>query len=169
MDVLKIISIPHISILTDDVSAASQAQTIASYAQNMAVMLTEIYQQYKELYVRTGKNPDMAIDVTWITEPVENQPYKANINIYIIFRAINDNPSAAEQVINNMKALITSTLDADKYEYEGFSIESYFSYLSKLGKGTIQAIVKDERMEDLQNQYFPACYAYDIFPIIAVR
>lgn len=29
----------------------------------------------------------------------------------------------------------------------------------------MRAIVKEERMEDLQNSYFPAWYAYDTFPV----
>lgn len=164
MYILKILSIPHITILTSDASAAEQAHTIASYAQNMAAMLTEVYQQYKDLYIRTGSNPDMAMELTWITEPVQNQPYKAGINLYIVLRAINKDLSLAEQMVNNMGVLITSTLDADKYEYENLSVSQYFLSLEKSNRGSVQAIVKEERMEDLQNQYIPACYAYDILP-----
>lgn len=163
-DVLKIVSIPHISILSDDISTQAQTHIIASYAQNMAVMLTEVYQQYKELYIRNGFNPDMSIEITWITEPVKNQPYKADINLYTVFRAIHNDLSTAEQMTRNIEALMISTLEADKYEYERVEVSMFFSSLAKSNCNSVQAIVKEERMEDLQNQVFPACYAYDMLP-----
>lgn len=164
MDILKIVSIPHITILTSDISAAGQAHVIAAYAQNMTTMLTEVYQQYKDWYARNGNTPDMSVELTWITEPVLNQPYKANINLYIVLRAIHTDPLIAEQTVSNIGTLIVSTLEADKYEYEKSSVSQYFLSLEKSNLGSVQAIVKEERMEDLQNQYIPACYAYDMLP-----
>ncbi len=164
IEVLKISSIPHMSILSDDQSMAQQTYIVTSYAQNMANTLTEIYQQYKEKYTSTGVNPDLSLDLTWIAEPVKNQPYKASINLYVSVRAINMNPAVAENTVGEIMALISSSLDTDKYEYKNESLSSYYSALQKTNVDNVKAIVKEERLEDLQNQYFPVGYAFDLFP-----
>ncbi len=163
-EVLKISSIPHISILSESRSAVEQNQIVMSYAQSMANTLTEIYQQYKDKFTRTGVNPEFALDLTWVTEPVINQPYKARINLYISVRAINQNSTLAENVVNEIMTLISSALDTDKYEYKKESLLSYHSLLKNINRDNVQAITKEERLEDLQNQYFPICYAFDTFP-----
>ena len=164
IEVLRISSIPHMSILSDDFSIAEQNHIVMSYAQNMANTLIEIYQQYKEKYTRTGANPDLSLDLTWITEPVQNQPYKAQINIYISVRAINRDSALAESSVNEIITLISSALDTDKYEYKNEPLLSYYTSLKKTNKNNVQAIIKEERLEDLQNQFFPICYAFDTFP-----
>jgi DNA helicase HerA-like ATPase len=163
-EVLKISSIPHMSILSESHSAVEQNQILMSYAQSMANTLTEIYQQYKDKFTRTGINPDLALELTWITEPVTNQPYKARISLYISVRAINQNSTLAENAVNEIMTLISSALDTDKYEYKKDSLSSYYRLLKNVNRDNVQAITKEERLEDLQNQYFPVCYAFDTFP-----
>lgn len=163
-EVLKISSIPHMSILSESHSAVEQNQILMSYAQSMANTLTEIYQQYKDKFTRTGINPDLALELTWITEPVTNQPYKARISLYISVRAINQNSTLAENAVNEIMTLISSALDTDKYEYKKDSLSSYYTLLKNVNRDNVQAITKEERLEDLQNQYFPVCYAFDTFP-----
>ncbi len=163
-EVLKISSIPHMSILSESPSAAEQNQIVVSYAQSMANTLTEIYQQYKDKFTRTGVCPDIALELTWITEPIINQPYKARINLYVSVRSINQNPSLAENTVNAIITLISSALDTDKYEYKKEPLLSYYSLLKNVNRDNVQAIIKEERLEDLQNQYFPICYAFDTFP-----
>ena len=128
-EVLKISSIPHMSILSESLSTAEQSQIVVSYAQSMANTLTEIYQQYKDKFTRTGVCPDIALELTWITEPIINQPYKARINLYVSVRAINQNPSLAENTVNAIITLISSALDTDKYEYKKEPLLSYYSLL----------------------------------------
>ena len=163
-EVLKISAIPHMSILSESLSTAEQNQIVVSYAQSMANTLTEIYQQYKDKFTRTGVCPDIALELTWITEPIINQPYKARINLYVSVRAINQNPSLAENTVNAIITLISSALDTDKYEYKKEPLLSYYSLLKNVNRDNVQAIIKEERLEDLQNQYFPICYAFDTFP-----
>lgn len=164
IEVIKISTIPHMSILSDELSTTEQSSIIMSYAQNMANTLTEIYQQYKDKYARTGINPDISLDLTWITEPIQNQPYKAQINLYISVRSINMNPALAESTVSEIMTLISSTLDADKFEYKDETILSYYTSLIKTNISNVQAIIKEERLEDLQNQFLPICYAFDTFP-----
>lgn len=163
--VLKINSIPHISVLADDVSAQEQERVTADYARDMANMLTEVYQLYKDIVSRSGQNPDMALELVWITEPIANQPYKANISLYFVLRCIHRDSVQAERILSEVVHLLRATLDNGKYEYGECSFDDYYTAFGLASSGGVRAIVKEERMEDLQNSYFPVCYAFDTFPI----
>ncbi len=163
--VLKIKSIPHISVLADDASAQEQERVTVNYARDMANMLTEVYQQYKDIFSRSGQNPDMALELVWITEPVANQPYKANIILYFVLRCIHRESAQAERILSETFHLLRATLDNGKYEYGECGFDDYCKAFEMCSSGGVRAIVKEERMEDLQNSYFPACYAYDTFPV----
>ena len=58
MRVLAIRSIPHISILSEN---NTQQEHIEHYAQDMANLLNEVYQQYKELFKQSGQNTDIGL------------------------------------------------------------------------------------------------------------
>lgn len=161
LNILSIKSIPHISILSEDLQPQEH---IERYAQDMANLLSEVYQQYKELYKETGQNSDIAIELSWVTEPVANQPYKAKVHLFILLRSINAVQSKAEDILQVLSGLLKATLDIDKYEYEDCLFDDYYSLSGKAYSGGCQAIVKEERVEDLQNCYLPACYAYDKLP-----
>lgn len=163
--VLKIRTIPHVSILTDDVSATNQDRILSEAARNMSILLTEVYQLYKDSFTRNGETSDMALDLTWVTEAVTNQPFKARIDLFVAVRAINRNSSTAQKLAEDMTALVTSALDAGRYEFERVAVAEYFSRLSNVTRGTAQALVREERVEDLQNQFLPVSYAYDLLPV----
>lgn len=161
MRILTIKSIPHISILPEN---KAPQEHIEQYAQDMANLLSEIYQQYKELYRQTGQNPDIAIELNWVTEAVANQPYKAKIHLFMLLRSIHTVQQQAEETLQVLLGLMKATLDSNKYEYEERSVADYYNKFSTVNNGGCQAVVKEERMEYLQNSYIPACYAYDKLP-----
>lgn len=161
MRVLAVKSIPHISILSEN---TLPQEHIERYAQDMANLLSEIYQQYKEMYKQTGQNPDVAIEINWITEPVVNQPYKAKIHLFVVLRSIHRFKQRADEMLQVFLGLLKATLDNGKYDYEDFSCSDYYTLFKTATNGGCQAIVKEERIEDLQNSYMPVCYAYDMLP-----
>lgn len=163
--VLKIKNIPHISILTEDLSPDGQTQVIMKVAQNMAGMLNEMYQLYKGWYTSYGINPDISLEINWMTHPVVNQPFKAGIDLYLVVRAINRDPAVLEQWMNNLTELCQSSLNIDKYEIEDCLLDDFYNGLTRCNNGGVQAIVREERLEDLQNQFLPAAYAFDLFPL----
>lgn len=59
MRILAIKSIPHISILSEKLQPQEH---IEHYAQDMSNLLSEIYQQYKELFKQAGQSQDIAIE-----------------------------------------------------------------------------------------------------------
>ena len=160
--ILTIKSIPHISILSDNLQPKEH---IEHYAQDMSNLLSEIYQQYKELYKQSGHSQDIAIELSWITEKVNNQPYKAKINLYILLRSIHSDEHQAETTLQVLSGLVKATLDGGRYEYEDCSFADYYTKFHPVSAGgRCQAVVKEERIEDLRNSYMPACYAYDKLP-----
>ena len=50
LSILEVRAVPHISILSDDVSSEARNRIIEQTAADMSNFLTEIYQQYKEQY-----------------------------------------------------------------------------------------------------------------------
>lgn len=159
--ILAIKTIPHISILAD---AASSEEYIQKSAKDIANLLNEVYQQYKEQYKTIGKNPDISLEVCWVTESIENQPYKAKINIFIVLRYIFLDDKQAERMFGVLLGLFEATLDSNRYEYNEIQFKEYSDKFGTVGKGGCRAIIKEERVEYLQNNYLPFCYAYDMFP-----
>lgn len=159
--ILSIRTIPHISILSDTLRPD---ELIEKNAKDMGNLLNEVYQQYKEAFRTTGTNPDIALEICWISKPVENQPYKADINLFILLRNIYRNSAQANLLMDTLLGLMKATLDSDLYEYDECSLETYSMLFENASNGECQAIVKEERMEDLQNSYIPICYAFDTFP-----
>ncbi len=164
LEIFKITSIPHISILTDDLSPDGQTQTIAMVAKNMSGLLNEVYQLYKEWYTQYSSSADVSLEITWLTTPVLNQPFKASIDIYFSVRAINHDKTIIEKWIFDLETLLVSSLSIDKFTISKLPVEEYFTALSSCNNQHIQAIVKEERLEDLQNQYLPVAYAFDRLP-----
>ena len=69
LTVFHITSIPHISILSENDSVQGQQLTIEQAGRDMVGMLTEVYQQYKDLYVQLQKVVDVSFDISWIPFP----------------------------------------------------------------------------------------------------
>jgi len=161
--VLKIQSIPHVSIL-GGMDAAEQTATIVRCAEDMSNMLSEVYQYYKDLYTRTEQPHDMSAEITWASRPIANQPYKADVDLYIALRTIHAQKSESENIASNILTLFKSTLNNEKYEFSEIDLVSFSESLPFSTTHRVQAIVKEESIVDLQNQYIPACYSFDKFP-----
>ncbi len=165
MGILKINSIPSISILTDDVNLVAANERITlEYKKDMANLLTEVYQQYKERTLATGTHQDIALEFLWLTAPVQNQPYKANITLYLIIRSINRDRQEVEKSVASLFAICRSALTLARYEFEDCAPEAFVPVFNRVREHTVRAIVKEERLEDLQVSYFPVCYAFDPIP-----
>lgn len=161
---IKITSIPHQSVFAD-FDPSNPNACIIKCAQDFSGMLSEIYQYYKDMFRRTGIPHDISIELTWISIPVQNQPYKADIELYIVLRSIHNSPDEAANITGNLTALLKSTLGSCKYECEETDIERFSSRLKDSANSHARAIVKDESIIDLQNQYIPACHSFDRFPL----
>ena len=162
MGVIEITSIPDISILTSQSENAEQL--VSDYKRDMANLLTEIYQQYRDLNTATGKQNDLSLECLWTTQAVANQPYRADIKLYLIARAIDADKNSVEKTINTILRLCHTTLDLLKYEYREVGAEELSAVVRKINDRKITAIVKEKRVENLQNQILPYCYSFDKLP-----
>jgi len=156
---IEILSIPHVSILQKRFSVTPNID--AEYKQDMARLLSELFQSYKLNHITGGCFKDIALELLWCTEEVKNQPYKANIKLYLIIRAIGDSVKETENTISSLLRICRATLDLEKYEYRGISFDDLTPRIQKIDDTNICAIVKEERIENLQNQILPSCFSFD--------
>lgn len=163
LDALEIVSIPHISIIDERENAITEI--IEKYKNEMSSMLGEVYQAYKSMSYANDYSKDISLELLWTTQAVQNQPYNAQIRLFVVIRAIHNDTNSATQAVSSLIKLCESTLSLQKYE----TIEIKYSILAEsvlhINDTNIKAIVKEEKAENLQNQLLPFCYAYDRIPV----
>ncbi len=159
---VKITSIPHISIIDDRKEALSE--TMRRYKSEMSRVLDEVYLIYKRECQRNGTDKDIAVELLWKTSPVKNQPYNADIHIYLIVRAIDAEPEKAKKTTADILNLFKSMLKLQKYESEDMSAEDLLDEVRHVSDRGIRALIKEETIENLQSTLYPYCYAFGRFP-----
>ena len=163
LDALEILSIPHISIIDERENAITEI--VEKYKNEMASMLTEVYQAYRSMSYANGYSKDVSLELLWATQAVKNQPYNAQIRLFVIVRAIDNNANSATQSVASLIKLCQSTLSLQKYEFQEIEYSALKDSVLYINDTNIQAIVKEEKAENLQNQLLPFCYSYDRIPI----
>ncbi len=163
LDALEITSIPHISIIDDRGNAI--IEIVEKYKNEMASMLGEVYQVYKSMSYANGYSKDISLEILWMTQPVKNQPYNAQIRLFVVVRAIDNDVNSATQSVESLIKLCQSTLSLQKYEIQEIEYSALAESVLHINDTNIKAIVKEEKLENLQNQLLPLCYSYDRIPI----
>lgn len=163
MGAIEITSIPHVSILQKRYDSTLNIDM--EYKQDMARLLSEVFQNYKINYNSRNNLKDISLELLWCTQEAKNQTYKADIKLFIIIRAIDDSAAGAESVISSLIRILSATLDLEKYEYRNVSYDEVSSYIQNVDDSSINAVVKEERLENLQNYVLPYCFSYDKLPI----
>lgn len=160
IDVLEITSIPSLSIISD---SDNMEMIVRDYQKEISSMLSEIYQYYK-IQSTQGGNKEICVELMWLSEPVKNQTYKADIKLYLIIRSISKYSNIIDEDIVSVRNVIQGTLEKQKYDLQDISIEKYQKVLTGINKEKLVAIVKEESIENLQNSILPYCFSYDIIP-----
>ncbi|MCL2227629.1 MAG: hypothetical protein FWB97_08395, partial [Oscillospiraceae bacterium] len=157
---VEITAVPHLSILQKRFSEMANIDT--EYKQDMARLLSEVFQNYKN----TSNNcEDISLEILWSTQAVTNQPYKASITLHIIIRAIGRRDTDLESTIAALMQICKATLDFGKYDYREADISELTSRVSGINNQSVKAVVKSESLENLQNSMVPFCFAFDKLPI----
>ena len=162
LGVVKITSIPHISIINDRKDALSE--TIQRYKSEMSRVLGEVYLVYKQKCQKNGTDTDIAVELLWKTSPVKNQTHNADIHIYLIVRSINAEPEKAKETTADILNLFQSMLNLQKYESQEVSVDDLLEEVRSVSDRGIRALVKEENIENLQSTLYPYCYAFERFP-----
>lgn len=161
---IEITAIPDISIINDNPNIT--AEITEKYKIEFYGLINEIHQTYKNLCYSAGYPKDISVELLWSTQKVENQPFNATISLHIVVRAIDKNDDDAASTVETIIKLCTSTLSLQKYDFDLISFSQLSSIVANINDSYINAIVKEERVENLQNQILPFCYCYDRFPIL---
>ncbi|HRS64321.1 MAG TPA: ATP-binding protein [Spirochaetia bacterium] len=159
--VIEITAIPDISVLTS--RFAKEEDTLNSYKAEIGSLLSELYQNYKQNMYQSGSPKDISYELLWVTESVKNQPYKAIIRLFIIVREIDTNTSAMTTYLSSLQQICCASLNLQKYSYRQMQFSELVAILGNVDTKQVRAIVKDERIDNLQNQILPQCYSFDRF------
>jgi DNA helicase HerA-like ATPase len=162
LGILQITSIPDESIIPRG-NAEEAVEQI--YKDGFANLLSQIYQTYRLHRNARGEYQDVSLELLWLTRPVRNQPYAASIDLYMIMRAIDFSDEAVAATVSDMMETCKATLELQKYEYIQLSYPQLASAIREVADEEIVAIVKEERLESLQNQILPLCFSFDRFPV----
>ena len=157
---IEITSIPTLTILKD--SYPQGADIEGEYRQGFGNLLTELYQSYRTFISHNG-NAETSFEFLWLTDPVDNQPFKARINLFMVLRAIAEDEQTAVSMVERLMNSCSSMLKMYQYGTRQSDPNALGTQISKLSVQAIEALVKDERIEILQNQMLPSCYAFDRF------
>lgn len=163
LETIEVTSIPHVSIIAEE--NETTAEIVSRYEQEFSGLLNEVFQTFRTASLTAGYARDISLEMLWKTSEVKNQPFKAAIRLFIIIRSIGETESSAEELIKPIAGLCRSTLELGKYEYREISPEETLSVVKSINDSNIRAIVKEEKVVNLQNQLLPYCYSYDRFPI----
>ena len=161
LDAMEITSIPHMSIIDEN---KRMDEIVDRYKMEMTELLNELYQFFRASGKSDGQYKDLSYELLWLTEPVSNQPYNANVRLFAIVRAIENDENRVKQLVSHQIELIQSTLTLQKYSFKRVEYTELCSKVSAVDDSCINAIVKEERVENLQNQILPFCYSYDRLP-----
>jgi len=160
MGAVEITAIPHVSILQKRFSAVANIDT--EYKQDMARLLSEVFQNYKNA---SAGCQDISLELLWSTQEVKNQPYKASITLHIIVRAIGNNDTDIEDTITSLMRICKATLDFGKYDYRNASSDELASRVKNINAQSVKAVVKSEQLENLQNNLLPFCFSFNRVPV----
>ncbi len=160
--ILEITAIPDFSIISSKYASAIEADN--DYKKGMASLLTEAYQSFRTTEMYTGIAPDLSLELLWITEPVRNQPYNAHVRMFLLVRAIGNNKDEIAQSITQIVKISKSVLALQKYEFVSVAYADFRLLLSSVNGGSIKALVKEEKLENLQNQLLPQCLTFEKIP-----
>ena len=157
---VEIVAVPHVSILQKRYSDTGNIDT--EYKQDMARLLSEVFQNYKNA---SNNCQEISLELFWSTQAVTNQPYMASIKLHLIVRAIGSNDEDIENAIALLMRICKASLDFGKYDYKDVPYSELALYIRKINDESVKAIVKTERLEMLQNNILPYCFAFDRIPI----
>lgn len=159
---VEITSIPDISIIDEQ---ANTTEIVDRFKKEMGSLLGEVYQAYKSTLYTYGYSKDISLELLWTTQAVQNQPYNAQIRLFVVVRAIDDDVDSATQSVETLTKLFKSALALQKYELQEVEYSALADIVLNINDTNIKAVVKEEKAENLQNQLIPFCYSYDRIPL----
>jgi hypothetical protein len=160
LDVIAVTAIPHASILFKRFQDTPNVDV--EHRQDMARLLGEVFQAYSQAR-RSGGRQEVSLEVLWTTRPVEQQPHRADIRLHLVTRAVDATPEAAAALAAAVRRSVIATLDFGKYQHRDATVGELLAELARERDKAV-ALVKEERVDDLQNQLVPEVFAFARLP-----
>lgn len=160
LGILEITTIPHQYILDE---TGNLEETLKRSQGAFAQLLSELHRQF----VRTRSlNPDQGLssELLWLSQTVDNQPFKARIRLFLIIRSICHTEATAITAVADALDSSISTLSELKYEMKQLSYGEFAPILAGIASERVQALCRSTRIVNLQSPIMPQCFAYDLFP-----
>ncbi len=159
MSIIEVTSMPHLSILSDG-QLSNQEQLTENY-NNAINILTEVYQKYKHLNILDQSDHDLALELLWLTQAVNAQTYSASIRLFITIRFISNDEELIRQHVQALTEIFELSLKQHRYEYSLVDVDDFSQIISPISTKPVTALVKEEKVENLQNLMMPYCFSFD--------
>lgn len=156
----EITSIPTLNILKDSYSTETDIEE--EYSHGFDTLLTELYQSYRS-FLSQNEYAEASFELLWITESVNNQPFKAKIDLFLVLRAIARDEQTAITMVERLMNSCNSSLKLHQYGTISGDLDGLMTKVGNMPIQSIETIVKDERIENLNNTMLPNCFAFDLF------
>lgn len=115
----------------------------------------------KEFVRKRLEGMEAALEYLLITEPAINQPFAANIRLFINIRIISNSVEQVSMNLEEHAQRIESLLRAENYTYQRCIAESVSDLISNLQIASASMIVKADRIKSIQSPSMPFCYSFD--------
>ena len=136
---IEVTSIPALSIVKDNYPQGADIEN--EYRQGFTNLLTELYQNYRT-FSSYNENAETSFELLWLTEPVENQPFKAKIILYMILRSIARDQNTAVLMVERLLSSCTSMLKMYQYGTRQKDADFLVKEVKNLPIQSIEALVK---------------------------
>ena len=146
--IIEIQSVPSIKIVSDKY-LDSQTMAVA-YKKEMGNLLTQVYKQMSA--------NNIPLELLMTTHSVANQPYKANIRLFLIVRSVGNDDNSIEKNVNTFLQICETTLDSQKYEHKALSYNELKPIIKDIEEQSICAVVKKESIEQ-------GIYSFEKIPV----
>lgn len=157
IQVFEITQIPDISIIT---GGTNDLAVEDEYRKEFAGLLSELFQNTLS-FKSIDKDSEVSVELLFLTEEVLNQPFAANIRLFFIVRSLSRIKAVAERQVVQISRACSSFLKIHKYTVKEVPFEVLTDLLKAIPNDNINLLVRDERIDNLQNQLLPQCYAFD--------
>ena len=101
----------------------------------------------------------MCLELTWSSKAVQNQTYKADIDLFFVIRSIADKKMNAGRLTNSISKMVEKALTLLKYEFKEFDVQEYIEQIGSIRRRS-QAIVKHELSLESTAPMIDAIYSF---------
>lgn len=168
LSVLKVTSIPHISIIDGNFEQTGVYEArLVELKNSMRNVFDVIHSTWYTSKMSERGMSDTNIEFRWESTPVSGQTYLADINLYIIIRQRNIAPNISENYINVLTTNLEELLKSLKYETARCDWTDSMAIPFRLMRGdaVLYGLGKNAEITNLQNTMTQSCLFYDKYAI----